>query len=180
MQDRTRAIGTHWWNPPHLVPIVEVVQGAETNDALVLWMMNLLHSLGKTPVHVRTDTPGFIGNRLQHALWREAFALLEEGVADAATIDLVVSQTIGLKLPALGPLENADYVGLDLILAIHEYVFPALSRATEPSRFLRDAVLQGRLGAKSGEGLFVWPDGQRERVVERLNKQLQRATSKSD
>jgi 3-hydroxybutyryl-CoA dehydrogenase len=177
MQDRSRAIGTHWWNPPHLVPIVEVIQGEETDPDLVMWMIHILRALGKEPVHVRKDTPGFIGNRLQHALWREALALLEEGVADAATIDLVVRQTLGLKLAALGPLENADYVGLDLTLAIHQYVFPALSRAVEPSHLLVEAVRHGRLGAKSGQGLLPWPPGQVERVAERLAQQLKKATA---
>jgi 3-hydroxybutyryl-CoA dehydrogenase len=172
MKDRTRAIGTHWWNPPHLMPIVEVIQGEQTGQDLVLWMMDLLQALGKTPVHVRKDTPGFIGNRLQHALWREAFALLEEGVADAQTIDLVVRQTIGLKLSAMGPLENADYVGLDLTRAIHQYVFPALSCTTEPSKLLDDAVQHGCLGAKSGRGLSPWPAGRREQVAERLRLHL--------
>jgi 3-hydroxybutyryl-CoA dehydrogenase len=95
MQDPSRAIGTHWWNPPHLMPVVEVIQGAATQPRIVEWTMNFLRYCGKTPVQVRKDTPGFIGNRLQHALWREALALVEEGVADAEAVDAVARNTIG-------------------------------------------------------------------------------------
>jgi len=164
-----RLLGTHWWNPPYLMPLVEVVQGSATRPEYVTWTMALLKAAGKSPVHVKKDTPGFIGNRLQHALWREAFALIEEGVCDAATIDFVVRNTLGLKLGSFGPMENADYVGLDLTLAIHEHVLPALSVANGPQPVLREAVAAGKLGAKSGEGLLHWPPGAREEAAARLN-----------
>jgi 3-hydroxybutyryl-CoA dehydrogenase len=166
------AVGMHWWNPPHLIPVVEVIQGDATLPAVVEWTMGFLTACGKTPVHVRKDTPGFIGNRLQHALWREALALVEEGVADAKTVDLVVRNTIGLKLAVLGPIENADYVGLDMTRAIHEYVFPVLSRAQEPSPLLNAAIANGALGAKTGQGLLEWPEGRREDLAERLGRQV--------
>ena len=119
-------LGTHWWNPPDLIPVVEVVPGRQTAADLPGRMMTLLGCLGKMPVRVRRDVPGFIGNRLQHALWREAIALVADGICDAETVDLVVRNTIGLRLAGMGPLENADYVGLDLTLAIHEAVLPRL------------------------------------------------------
>jgi len=172
MQDKSRAVGTHWWNPPHLIPVVEVIEGEATLPAVVEWTMRFLAACGKTPVHVRKDTPGFIGNRLQHALWREALALVEEGVADAETVDLVVRNTIGLKLALMGPIENADYVGLDMTRAIHAYVFPALSCAREPSRLLTEALDAGTLGAKSGKGLLDWPEGRRARLAERLGRHV--------
>jgi len=167
-----RLLGTHWWNPPYLIPLVEVIQSKATRPEYVAWTLTLLKELGKAPVHVKKDTPGFIGNRLQHALWREAFALIEEGVCDAETVDLVVRNTLGMKLGVFGPIENADYVGLDLTLAIHEHVFPALSVATRPQAILRDLVAAGKLGAKSGQGLLPWPPGAREEVSERINKHL--------
>ncbi|MEU6381749.1 3-hydroxyacyl-CoA dehydrogenase NAD-binding domain-containing protein [Streptomyces sp. NPDC046909] len=162
IDDPSRAVGTHWWNPPDLIPIVEVVQGERTSLAVVADVMALLDHLGKRPVWVRRDVPGFVGNRLQHALWREAIALVAEGVADAETVDLVVRDTIGLRLGQMGPLTNADYVGLDLTRAIHEAVFPALDRSTEPSPVLDSLIRAGRSGAKSGQGLFAWPPGARE------------------
>jgi 3-hydroxybutyryl-CoA dehydrogenase len=172
VSEPSRVVGTHWWNPPHLIPLVEVVEGTQTNDEIVKGMMNLLVSLGKTPVHVRRDTPGFIGNRLQHALWREAMALVEEGVCDARDVDLVVRNSIGLKLSAIGPLENADYVGLDLTRAIHEYVFPALSTAQQPLAILEQAVRDGHLGAKTGQGLLTWPEGARDATSQRLGERV--------
>jgi 3-hydroxybutyryl-CoA dehydrogenase len=178
MRDPSRAIGTHWWNPPQLIPIVEVIQGSATRSEFLDWTMRFLAYCGKTPVHVRKDTPGFIGNRLQHALWREAFALVEEGVADAETVDLVVRNTLGMKLRVLGPLENADYVGLDMTFAIHEYVFPALCRSEQPSQLLADRIKAGKLGAKSGSGLMDWPEGRRGRVAERLAKHVREQAAK--
>jgi 3-hydroxybutyryl-CoA dehydrogenase len=174
-----RLVGTHWWNPPYLVPVVEVVQGAATRPEYVQWTMDLLTKIRKSPVHVKRDTPGFIGNRLQHALWREAFALIEEGVCTPETVDFVARKTLGLKLGALGPIENADYVGLDMTLAIHRHVFPALSTAGEPQEIVRDAVAQGHLGAKTGEGLLKWPPGAREEVAARLNGHIANQISRT-
>jgi 3-hydroxybutyryl-CoA dehydrogenase len=178
MRDPSRAVGTHWWNPPQLIPIVEVIQGSRTRPEFIDWTMHFLAFCGKTPVHVRKDTPGFIGNRLQHALWREAFALVEEGVASAETVDLVARNTLGMKLRVLGPLENADYVGLDMTFAIHKYVFPALCRAEQPSQLLTNQIKAGKLGAKSGSGLMDWPEGRRSQVAERLAKHVREQAAK--
>jgi 3-hydroxybutyryl-CoA dehydrogenase len=163
-----RVVGTHWWNPPDLIPIVEVVRGRHTTDDALQQAEDLLRALGKTPVRVERDVPGFVGNRLQHALWREAIALVADGVCDAETVDLVVRNTIGLRLAAMGPLENADYVGLDLTLAIHEAVLPSLNRDPEPSPLLRQLVDAGRLGARRGTGFLSWPPGAREAAADRL------------
>ena len=178
--DRSRVIGTHWWNPPHLIPLVEVIQGAQTKPAIVAGMIELLRTLGKTPVHVKKDTPGFIGNRLQHALWREAMALIQEGICDASAVDLVVRNSIGLRLSEVGPIENADYVGLDLTRAIHEYVFPALSTAQKPLPILEEAIAAGYLGAKTGRGLLEWPEGAREATGRRLTARVKLLTSLID
>lgn len=168
LDDPSRAVGTHWWNPPDLIPIVEVIQGAGTSPHVVADVTALMEHLGKKPVQVRKDVPGFVGNRLQHALWREAIALVCEGVADPETVDLVVRDTLGLRLGYMGPLTNADYVGLDLTRAIHEAVFPFLDRSVKPQRIVDDLVSAGRLGAKSGEGLFAWPPAAREDAAAEL------------
>jgi 3-hydroxybutyryl-CoA dehydrogenase len=180
VDDRFRVIGTHWWNPPHVMPLVEVIQGPETSPNVVAGMITLLKSLGKTPVHVKKDTPGFIGNRLQHALWREAMALIQEGICDADSVDLVVRNSIGLRLSEVGPIENADYVGLDLTRAIHEYVFPALSVAQTPLPVLEEAIAAGHLGAKSGQGFLEWPEGARETMAQRLTDRVSLLTSLTD
>lgn len=171
-QDRSRVLGMHWWNPPHLMPLVEVIPGADTNPIVAEGIIGLLASLGKTPVLVKKDTPGFIGNRLQHALWREAMALIQEGVCDAESVDVVARNTIGLRLSAIGPIENADYVGLDLTMSIHQYVFPVLSTAQQPLNVLREAVRAGKLGAKTGSGFLCWNEERREETRERIVERL--------
>ena len=151
-----RTLGTHWWNPPFLVPLVEVIKTAHTDAGVARRMFELLARVGKTPAMVEKDVPGFIGNRLQHALWREAIALVAEGVCDAQTVDTVVKASFGRRLPVLGPLENADLVGTDLTLAIHRTVLPAIDATPGPSPYLEQLVAQGRLGMKSSEGFRRW------------------------
>jgi 3-hydroxybutyryl-CoA dehydrogenase len=138
--------------------------------------IDLLEEVGKSPVHVRRDIPGFVGNRLQHALWREAFALVDAGVCDAETVDTVVKQSFGLRLPVLGPAENADLVGLDLTLAIHEYVLPHLDRAPGPAAVLREHVARGELGMKTGRGLRDWTADEAQAVRDRLLDHLVKTT----
>jgi 3-hydroxybutyryl-CoA dehydrogenase len=171
-----RVVGTHFWNPPHLIPLVEVTQAKRTSDAAVERTMSLLAAAGKTPVHVKHDVPGFIGNRLQHALWREAIALVEAGVCTAEDVDTVVKSTLGLKLQVLGPLENADLVGADLTLAIHEYLLPHIDSRPEPSPLLRRLVERGDLGMKSGRGFRAWTREDAQAVHDRLFDHLLSAT----
>ena len=176
---RRRIIGTHWWNPPFLIPLVEVVQAPETDPEAVARTLAFLTALGKTPVHVKRDVPGFVGNRLQHALWREAFKLVDEGVCDPATVDTVVKSGFGLRLPILGPMENADLIGLDLTLDIHQYVLPRLDPPSEPSSELRRRVNDGRLGMKSGTGWLDWTPERAEEVRSALRAYLVRVTGRA-
>ena len=155
--DKPRALGTHWWNPPYLVPLVEVIRTTATSDRAVADTVALLRRVGKSPVEVKKDVPGFVGNRLQHALWREAIALVAEGVCDAKTVDDVVKSSFGARLAVLGPIENADLVGIDLTRAIHRYILPSLDRATTPSPYLDKLIAEERLGFKSGRGFRDWP-----------------------
>ena len=172
VRDKARALGTHWWNPPYLVPLVEVIRTAETSNATVTATLALLTSVGKTAVEVKKDVPGFIGNRLQHALWREAIALVEEGVCDAKTVDDVVKASFGARLAVLGPLENVDLVGAELTQSIHKYLFPALNRSTTPSPALERMIADGRLGFKSGEGFRRWTPEQQAELRARLTNHL--------
>jgi 3-hydroxybutyryl-CoA dehydrogenase len=174
-----RTVGMHWWNPPDLIPIVEVIRGASTSDDTMDRSMEVLTRAGKLPVRVERDVPGFVGNRLQHALWREAIDLVASGVCDAETVDLVVRNTIGLRLAEMGPIENADYVGLDLTLAIHSQVLPSINRDPHPSPYLERLVAEGHLGAKTGSGFLVWPDGSREAAAARLSAHVQRQLASS-
>ncbi len=169
-----RALGTHWWNPPHLIPLVEVVSTASTDSDVVDQMMALLDDAGKTPVWVKKDVPGFIGNRLQHALWREAVSLVENDICDAESVDTVIKASFGRRLAVLGPLENADLVGTDLTLDIHENVLFDLESRQGPSPYLAKLVEEGRLGMKSGEGFRSWTDQEADDVRKRVARYLQR------
>ena len=174
LKSRARALGTHWWNPPFLVPLVEVIGTPWTSPGAIDFTMKLHTAVGKTPAHVKKDVPGFIGNRLQHALWREAISLVEHGICDAATVDAVIKASFGRRLAVLGPLENADLVGTDLSLAIHQTVLPAIDSRPGPSPYLEGLVKAGKLGFKSGEGFRQWSAEDqaalRKRVFEHLKK----------
>jgi 3-hydroxybutyryl-CoA dehydrogenase len=158
-----RVVGTHFWNPPYLVPLVEVVPGQETSPRTIDAAYDLLAAVGKHPVKVKRDVPGFVGNRLQHALWREAISIVDQGIADAATVDEVIKNGFGIRLPVLGPLENADMVGLDLTLQIHDYILKYLESAPGPAPVLKRKVEAGELGFKTGRGFHDWS---RERMDE--------------
>jgi 3-hydroxybutyryl-CoA dehydrogenase len=167
-----RVIGTHFWNPPYLIPLVEVVQGELTSPDTVARTMELLRGAGKLPVHVRKDVPGFVANRLQHALWREAMAIVQNGIADAATVDLCVKNSFGLRLAVMGPLETADLGGLDLALNIHEQILPFIDRTPGPLQILRDKVAAGELGMKTGQGFLPWTDETAKAAHARLGDHL--------
>jgi len=153
-----RVIGTHFWNPPYLIPLVEVVQGERTSAVTVERTMAVLSAAGKLPVHVRKDVPGFVANRLQHALWREAMSIVQQGIADAETVDLCVKNSFGLRLAVMGPLETADLGGLDLALNIHEQILPFIDRTPGALQILRDKVAAGELGMKTGQGFLPWTE----------------------
>ena len=167
--EKKRIVGTHFWNPPHLIPLVEVVPGAETMPETVDATYDLLLSVGKHPVKVKKDVPGFVANRLQHALWREAISIVENDIADAATVDECIKFGFGLRLPALGPMENSDMVGNDLVLAIHDYILEHIESSPDPSPLLREKVAKGELGFKSGQGFQSWS----EEEIETSRKNLQ-------
>jgi len=169
---RERILGTHFWNPPYIIPLVEVVKGRETSEEVVETTYHLLENAGKRPVKVMKDVPGFIGNRLQHALWREAISIVENGIADAASVDEVIKEGFGIRLPVLGPLENADMVGLDLTLAIHDYILKYLNSSPGPSPLLREKVEKGELGFKTGQGFYTWSAEEAQRSRERLLEYL--------
>lgn len=148
--------GTHFWNPPYLMPLVEVIRGQNTPSKVIERTCQLAESIGKMPVRVNRDVPGFIGNRLIHALWREAIHIVEKGIATAEEVDLVAKLTLGLRLFAVGPLENIDLVGSDLVEKIHSYLLADLACNTGPSEYLKNSVKEGRLGVKSGQGFYDW------------------------
>jgi len=173
---KERVVGTHFWNPPYLIPLVEVVRTEHVAAEVVEKTMQLLRSVGKHPIDCKKDVPGFVANRLQHALWREAISIVEHGIADAATVDESIRYGFGLRLPILGPLENADMVGLDLTLSIHDYILPHLESSGEPSPLLRQKAAAGDLGFKTGRGFQEWAPAEVEASRRRLVEHLVRIT----
>jgi len=149
-----KVVATHFWSPPHLVPLVEVVQGDTTSTETVDVALKLMKKMGKTPVVVKKDAPGFIGNRLQFALLREALHIVEQGIASMEDVDATVKASFGRRLPVTGPLESADLGGLDVYLAISDYLMKDLCSSGEVPRLLAEAVEKGWLGAKSGRGFY--------------------------
>ena len=166
---RERIVGTHFWFPPYLIPLVEVVKGSDTSNETMERTYQLMKNAGKHPIKCMKDVPGFVANRLQHALWREAISIVEHGIADAATVDEAIKNSIGIRLAVLGPIENADMVGLDLTLAIHDTVLKDLEDSPHPSALLQEKVNKGDLGFKSGKGFYdQWSPEAMKQVRERL------------
>lgn len=174
LKTRHRALGTHWWNPAHMIPLVEVIRTQWVDDSAMNDVMALLEHAGKSPVRVEKDVPGFIGNRLQHALWREAISLVERGICDAEAVDTVIKQSFGRRLAVLGPLENADLIGIELTLDIHENVLFDLEGRNAPSPMLKQMIKDGKLGMKSGEGFRKWSDESAQDVRAKIPAHLQK------
>lgn len=161
---KDRFIVAHFWNPPHLLPLVEVVPGRHTVQQTVDITCQLMEQIGKKPVLLKKEALGFIGNRLQLALLREALYIVEAGIASQEAVDTTVKYSLGRRLATTGPLESADLGGLDIFLSISEYLLKDLSSRTEPSDLLKGAVEQGNLGAKTGKGLYQWSSEELEQL----------------
>jgi 3-hydroxybutyryl-CoA dehydrogenase len=167
-----RVAGLHFWNPPHIIPLVEVTQGRRTSAATAARLMRICRRMGKRPIRVRRDIPGFVGNRLQFAVLREALHLLAAGVASAEDIDTAMTAGPGLRYGLLGPLRTADLGGLDVFSAISRYLFAELSAARKPPALLAALVRAGRLGAKTGAGFYAYTNAGRQRIVARRDRVL--------
>ena len=167
-----KVIVANWWNPPYLLPLIEMVPGPQTSDETIETTRGLFQKLGKRPVVLQKESLGFIGNRMQFALLREALSIVEHGIASAEDVDTVVKNSFGRRLAVAGPFEVFDIAGWDTILAIMEQLAPAIESSRETSALLRDKVAQGDLGVKSGKGFYPWDDRSaaalRERVVQAL------------
>ncbi len=164
--------GLHFWNPPHIVPLVEVTRGAATSDATAELLMAVCRRLGKRPILVRHDVPGFVGNRLQFAVVREALHILSEGIASAEDIDTAMTAGPGLRYGLIGPLQTADLGGLDIFLAISRYLFQELNSSYEAPEVLARLVEEGKLGAKTGEGFYPYSEEDLGKIVERRDRVL--------
>lgn len=160
-----RVVVAHFWNPPQLIPLVEVVPGEKTVKDVVDKTMEWLIFLGKQPVRLNKECPGFIGNRLQLALLREALYIVEQGYADAEEVDKSMTYGHGRRLGVTGPFCSADMGGLDIFHNISAYLFPDLSNAAEPSKLMQEITERGNLGLKSGKGFYDWTPEMKEKMV---------------
>ncbi len=157
MQRPERAILTHWFNPPHIIPVVEIVAGRKTAPATTQTTLALHERIGKMAIRVDKEIPGFLVNRVQVAIFREVWDLLERGIATAAEIDRAIRGSMGLRLAALGPLNIIDFAGLDITGRVYENLAPDLrSDAALPST-VRELIDQGHFGVKTGKGFFEYP-----------------------
>lgn len=169
---RARMFGLHFFMPAHLVPLVEVVMGPDSDEAAAQTLMATMRRCASVPVLVRKDRPGFLANRLQHALAREAFALLDDGVASAEDIDAAVRFGFGFRFLAAGPIRQRDHAGLDIHCAAAATIYPSLCNDSQPARVLREQVAAGRLGMKSGAGFEDWPAERRDAERARYDRLL--------
>jgi 3-hydroxybutyryl-CoA dehydrogenase len=167
-----RVVGFHWFNPPHLIPLVEVIRGDRTSDGTMDATYRLAQAIGKSPIRVQQDIPGFVGNRLQRALEREFFYLERIGACSGADLEVALKQGLGFRWSVVGPLEHADLAGVDTHAATVSLLFPLLSTDTTPPPLFADLVAKGRLGAKTGAGVYDYGPGDVERILARRNVML--------
>ena len=165
-----RTLTTHFWNPAHLMPLVEVVKGQQTSEEVAQAVVNLLSVCGKQPVLVRKDRPGQLGNRLHHALLREAVYIVQEGIATAEDVDRALKAGFGLRLPVYGVFEHADLVGLDLTHTVLSYTAADLYSEPQAPALLTELLAKGDLGVKTGKGFYDWSRKSAEEVAARRDR----------
>ena len=167
-----RVVAAHFWYPPQLIPLVEVCGGPETAPAVVTRTCEILKEVGKEPVVIDKEVPGFIGNRIQFAALREAWSLWASGVASAEAIDAVVRNSIGRRLGVTGPIESADVGGLDTMVAFARFLQPSLDASPLPPPTLDRLVAEGHRGVPSGRGVYDWSRRDGARLIEARREEL--------
>ena len=170
-----KILNTHYFNPPYLIPLVELIRSPNTSDETVSVTFDILTAIGKTPAIIDKEALGFVGPRLQAALIREAFAIVEQGIASAETVDLVVRNSFGRRLSVAGPFEVFELAGWDLVLAAFEELYKDLNSSPDINPLLREMVESGKLGVKSGEGFYQWTDERQQALRNRMSQALIRA-----
>jgi 3-hydroxybutyryl-CoA dehydrogenase len=169
-----RFIVAHFWNPPHAIPLVEVVPSQQTSAAVVERTIALLRESRAEPVLVEKEIPGFIGNRLQYAMLREALAIVRSGAASPEAVDTVMKASLGRRYATVGPLETADLGGLDTFLTIASHLMPELAKDEDVLELIRIRVEAGDTGLRSGKGFYPWPPERADQVIKRRNADLLR------
>ena len=169
---KDKILNTHYFNPPYLIPLVELIRSPNTSDETVAATFDLLTAIGKTPAIIEKEVLGFVGPRLQAALIREAFAIVEQGIASAETVDLVVRNSFGRRLSVAGPFEVFELAGWDLVLAAFEELYKDLNSSSDINPLLQQMVESGKLGVKSKEGFYTWTDEKVQAFRDRMNQAL--------
>lgn len=169
-----QVLGAHYFEPAYLCPLVEVIKGPQTSDETVALTVELMKRVGKKPAIVHKEVPGFVGNRMQAALQREALSIVEQGIATPEDVDMIVRNGFGRRMGAMGPFEKTDLIGADLSLAVGRILIGEISRATEPSSVLIQQVETGKLGAKTGQGFYSWTPEKVESARRRIRRSLVR------
>lgn len=161
----------HFANPPHLMPVVEVVPGSRTSLETIRFVKTFVSNLGKTPIDLKRDVPGHLFNRIQFAMLREAMALVEQGIATPEQVDMVVKRGLALRLAEEGPLEKIDLASLRLVHDVASYIYPRLDNTDTPT-LLKTMLDEGMGGAKTGQGFYTWDDAREEHVLARRNAEV--------
>ena len=169
---KDKILNTHYFNPPYLIPLVELIRSPDTSDETVSVAFELLTAIGKTPAIIEKEALGFVGPRLQAALIREAFAIVERGIASAETVDLVVRNSFGRRLSVAGPFEVFELAGWDLVLAAFEELYKDLNSSSDINPLLRQMVESGKFGVKSKEGFYEWTDEKVQALRDKMNQAL--------
>ncbi|MGQ9607818.1 MAG: 3-hydroxyacyl-CoA dehydrogenase family protein [bacterium] len=167
-----RFVGMHWWNPPHIIPLVEVIKGDNSSEETCMIVMEICRRLGKKPVYVKKDVPGFIGNRMQMALQREVMYMVDSGIADPEDIDTVMKYGPGARWALYGPCEIADLAGLDIVRFVCGYLFKELCNREDVPKVLDEKVSNGELGTKTGKGFYQYTDDKIKKILESRDKRL--------
>ncbi len=175
-----QVIVAHYFNPPHLLPLVEWVRGELTSDETVATMRALSEGIGKSPAVVQREAPGFVGNRLQMALLREALAIVDAGIARPQDVDTIIRTSFGRRLAVAGVFEVFEAAGWDLTLAVADQLFPAIDRSPEPPPSLREKVARGELGLKTGRGFYDWTPESASALRNRISNALAAIARLSD
>lgn len=172
---KDKILNTHYFNPPYLIPLVELIRSPDTSDETLSATFDLLTAIGKTPAIIEKEALGFVGPRLQAALIREAFAIVEQGIASAETVDLVVRNSFGRRLSVAGPFEVFELAGWDLVVAAFEELYKDLNSSSDINPLLQEMVDTGKLGVKSGEGFYEWSDERQQALRDKMSQALIRA-----
>ncbi|WP_232624491.1 3-hydroxyacyl-CoA dehydrogenase family protein [Paraburkholderia ginsengisoli] len=174
LRAKERFVIAHFWNPPHMIPLVEVVPGTATAPEVTQRTADLMSAIGMEPVVLAKAIPGFVGNRLQFAVLREALNIVRSGAATPDVVDRVMKASLGRRWGIVGPLEGADMGGLDTFLDIASHLMPELAKDEDVLDLLREKVEAGRVGIRSGAGFYDWDDAHLAQVKEGRKRVISR------